>query len=221
MSTDLGVHDNLGEIGPQGPETPARESEGTQRDDVAAGRDVLDGSTLDEQLALTSDWGSSRRRRATGPRLGPVGWLRWVWRQLTSMRTALFLLLLLALAAIPGSVLPQRPSDPLAVNAWIEANPGPASVLDRLGLFDVFASAWFAAIYILLFLSLVGCVLPRIAVHWRSMPRAVGRWVLLFGWSLSARPEGVLLGCGSLELVRVRVQPNVHAEVLIASPSPT
>ena len=169
MSTDLGVHDNPGEIGPQGPETPARESEGTQRDDVAAGRDVLDGSTLDEQLALTSDWGSSRRRRATGPRLGPVGWLRWVWRQLTSMRTALFLLLLLALAAIPGSVLPQRPSDPLAVNAWIEANPGPASVLDRLGLFDVFASAWFAAIYILLFLSLVGCVLPRIAVHWRSM----------------------------------------------------
>jgi cytochrome c biogenesis protein len=32
--------------------------------------------------------------------------LRWSWRQLTSMRTALVLLLLLALAAIPGSVIP-------------------------------------------------------------------------------------------------------------------
>ena len=38
--------------------------------------------------------------------------LRWVWRQLTSMRTALILLLLLALAAIPGSVIPQRASTP-------------------------------------------------------------------------------------------------------------
>ena len=26
------------------------------------------------------------------PRLGPLGFLRWAWRQLTSMRTALFLL---------------------------------------------------------------------------------------------------------------------------------
>ena len=34
--------------------------------------------------------------------------LRWGWRQLTSMRTALILLLLLALAAIPGSVIPQQ-----------------------------------------------------------------------------------------------------------------
>lgn len=34
--------------------------------------------------------------------------LRWAWAQLTSMRTALFLLFLLALAAIPGSMVPQR-----------------------------------------------------------------------------------------------------------------
>ncbi len=68
-----------------------------------------------EQAALTADWGGARRVRATpvGPRLGPVGWLRWAWRQLTSMRTALVLLFLLAVAAIPGSMLPaarhQRP----------------------------------------------------------------------------------------------------------------
>ena len=42
----------------------------------------------------------------TLPRLGPLGWARWAWRQLTSMRTALFLLLLLAIAALPGSIWP-------------------------------------------------------------------------------------------------------------------
>ena len=52
--------------------------------------------------------------RAT--RLGISGWLRWSWRQLTSMRTALILLFLLALASVPGSVLPQEGIDPAAVN---------------------------------------------------------------------------------------------------------
>ncbi|WP_197481965.1 cytochrome c biogenesis protein ResB, partial [Rhodococcus sp. HS-D2] len=33
---------------------------------------------------------------------------RNLWRQLTSMRTALVLLFLLAVAAVPGALLPQR-----------------------------------------------------------------------------------------------------------------
>ena len=44
--------------------------------------------------------------RAAGCRARPVGWRAGRWRQLTSMRTALVLLFLLALAAIPGSVAP-------------------------------------------------------------------------------------------------------------------
>ena len=40
------------------------------------------------------------------------GWFRWGWRQLTSMRTALILLFLLAVGAIPGSLLPQRRTPP-------------------------------------------------------------------------------------------------------------
>ena len=121
--------------------------------------------------ALTADWGGERRVRSTpsGPKLGPIGWLRWGWRQLTSMRTALVLLFLLAIAAIPGSLVPQRGTSDLDVNTWIEQNPGMAPLLDRLGFFDVFASPWFSAIYILLFVSLIGCVLPRIGAHWHSM----------------------------------------------------
>jgi cytochrome c biogenesis protein len=94
-------------------------------------------------------------------RLGLLGWLRWTWRQLTSMRTALILLFLLALASVPGSVLPQEGINPAAVSQYYAAHPALAPLLNRLSLFDVFSAPWFAAIYLLLFASLAGCVLPR------------------------------------------------------------
>jgi cytochrome c biogenesis protein len=77
------------------------------------------------------------------------------------MRTALILLFLLALGSIPGSVLPQQGSDPGAVQQYYTSHPGLAPLLNHLGLFNVFAAPWFAAIYLLLFASLVGCVVPR------------------------------------------------------------
>lgn len=92
-------------------------------------------------------------------------WPRWFWRTLTSMRTALFLLLLLALAAIPGSLYPQRSADPNGVRVYFDRDPQFAELLDNLQLFDVYSSSWFSAIYILLFVSLVGCVLPRTKIH--------------------------------------------------------
>jgi cytochrome c biogenesis protein len=90
-----------------------------------------------------------------------AGWLRWGWRQLTSMRTALILLFLLAIGSIPGSILPQEGTDPSSVQQYYTSHPGLAPWLNRLDLFNVFAAPWFAAIYILLFASLVGCVVPR------------------------------------------------------------
>jgi cytochrome c biogenesis protein len=90
-----------------------------------------------------------------------AGWLRWGWRQLTSMRTALILLFLLALGAIPGSILPQQGTDPASVQQYYASHPALAPWLNRLGLFNVFATPWFAAIYLLLFASLIGCVVPR------------------------------------------------------------
>ncbi|MCW2934826.1 MAG: ResB family protein [Actinomycetia bacterium] len=89
------------------------------------------------------------------------GWFRWGWRQLTSMRTALILLFLLALGAIPGSLLPQVGQDPAGVQDYFTSHPALAPWLNHLGLFNVFAAPWFAAIYLLLFASLVGCVVPR------------------------------------------------------------
>ncbi len=95
------------------------------------------------------------------PSYGVTGQLGWAWRTLTSMRTALILLFLLVLGAIPGSMLPQEGTDPASVDQYITAHPGLAPWLNHLGLFNVFAAPWFAAIYILLFASLVGCVVPR------------------------------------------------------------
>jgi cytochrome c biogenesis protein len=105
----------------------------------------------------------------SGPKLGFVGWLRFAWRQLTSMRTALFLLLLLAIAAVPGSLVPQRSSDPNGVSQYRTDNPDLFPIIDSLQGFDVYTSAWFSSIYLLLFVSLIGCVVPRITHHWRAM----------------------------------------------------
>ncbi|MEU1602465.1 cytochrome c biogenesis protein ResB [Micromonospora matsumotoense] len=95
--------------------------------------------------------------------------LRNSWRQLTSMRTALILLFLLAVAAIPGSVLPQRGVNPENVDRYFVEHPELAPQLDRIGAFEVFGSVWFSAIYLLLFTSLVGCVLPRMRDHVRAL----------------------------------------------------
>src|SRR6185312_3016035 len=92
---------------------------------------------------------------------GLADWLRWGWRQLTSMRIALILLFLLALASVPGSILPQQGNNAPGVQQYYTAHPALAPWLNHLGLFNVFATPWFAAIYLLLFASLVGCVVPR------------------------------------------------------------
>lgn len=99
------------------------------------------------------------------PTLGPVGYARFFWRQLTSMRTALILLLLLAIASVPGSILPQRTADPNGVIQYFENNPELAPLLDSVQLFDVFGSVWFASVYLLLFISLIGCIIPRTRHH--------------------------------------------------------
>ncbi len=98
-----------------------------------------------------------------------LAWARNTWRALTSMGTALVLLFLLALGAIPGALLPQRSLNAGKVNDYLKAHPMIGPWLDRLQAFDVFSSFWFTAIYVLLFVSLVGCLTPRMVEHARSL----------------------------------------------------
>ena len=146
------------------------------------------------------------------PEIGLTGWARWIWRQLTSMRTALILLLLLAAASVPGSIYPQRSADPNGVVQYFDESPQLAEVLDALQLFDVYTSIWFSAIYILLFTSLVGCVLPRTKIHYEALkaepvqtPTNLSR---MGAFETAAIPKGVdpvALGKQILEKQRYRV----------------
>src|SRR3954453_22658085 len=111
----------------------------------------------------------SPRADAKAPKSGRIEGLsrllalvRNTWRTLTSMGTALILLFLLALAAMPGALLPQRSLNSLKVDDYITQHGWWGRLLNRLEFFDVYASVWFSAVYLLLFVSLVGCLLPRL-----------------------------------------------------------
>jgi cytochrome c biogenesis protein len=106
----------------------------------------------------------------------PPGWGNWLvtlgrsaWRQLTSMRTALVLLFMLAVASIPGSILPQTNVGIEKVQDYYRAHPTLAPWVAKVDGFNVFGSPWFAAIYLLLFTSLIGCLVPRLRDHYRAI----------------------------------------------------
>ncbi len=162
-----------------------RLAEGVQSDD--ADRVEPETPELDEDGLTADDHGiaGSRARRPAAevaPPGGFAGSLRFAWAVLTSMRTAIILLLLLAVAAIPGGILPQRPVNPFAVTQWLGNHTKLGPFLDKIGMFDVFHTPWFSSIYLLLFVSLVGCIVPRTSVYLRAVrapaatpPRPVSR----------------------------------------------
>ncbi|MFD7913807.1 cytochrome c biogenesis protein ResB [Streptomyces sp. NPDC059752] len=131
--------------------------------------------------------------------IGVIGWARWFWRQLTSMRVALILLFLLSLGAIPGSLVPQTNVDAMKVAEWKRDNPSWVTVADKLQLFDVYSSVWFSAIYLLLFISLIGCIVPR---SWQfvgqlrgrppAAPRRLDRLPAHTTWRTDKTPDEVL-----------------------------
>ncbi|MFJ2832640.1 cytochrome c biogenesis protein ResB [Streptomyces sp. NPDC087263] len=126
------------------------------------------------------------------------GWARWFWRQLTSMRVALLLLFMLSLGAIPGSLIPQSGTDAVKVQDFKDAHSLLGSVYDKLGLFHVYSSVWFSAIYLLLFVSLIGCIVPR---TWQFVgqlrgrppgaPKRLNRLPAYATWRTDAEPEQV------------------------------
>ena len=85
------------------------------------------------------------------------------------MRTALILLLILAAAAVIGSLLPQIPNSPERVGQYLVGHGFWGPLFFRAGFFDVYGSWWFVLITALLFVSLAACLFPRT----RAMIRAV------------------------------------------------
>ncbi|KJY29579.1 MULTISPECIES: cytochrome c biogenesis protein ResB [Streptomyces] len=137
--------------------------------------------------------------------IGVIGWARWFWRQLTSMRVALILLFLLSLGSIPGSLIPQTQVDAMKVAEWKKTHEFWVPVAEKLQLFDVYSSVWFSAIYILLFVSLIGCIVPR---TWQFVgqltgrppgaPRRLDRLPAYTTWRTDKAPEEVLASAKGL-----------------------
>ncbi|MFF7339399.1 cytochrome c biogenesis protein ResB [Streptomyces sp. NPDC008163] len=132
------------------------------------------------------------------PAMGVIGWIRWFWRQLTSMRVALILLFLLSLGAIPGSLIPQNSVDELKVQTFKNAHTVVTPIYEKLQFFDVYSSVWFSAIYILLFVSLIGCIVPRTATFVGQLrsrppgaPKRLTRLPAYTTWRTEADPEKV------------------------------
>jgi len=98
---------------------------------------------------------------ARAPRITLRQSLAMAWRTLRSMRTALVLLLLLAAAAVAGSLVPQAGVSDARIASIFRDHPLRASVYTRLGLFDVYGSWWFTLVYTLLLVSLGACLVPR------------------------------------------------------------
>lgn len=99
------------------------------------------------------------------------------WRRLRSMRTALWLLGVLALESIVATIVPQAPNVPATVRAWLAGESGPGAGVSRAlevaGAFDVYGSPLFLATLLLLFTSLTACLVPRIRAWWRITRRSV------------------------------------------------
>jgi cytochrome c biogenesis protein len=201
-----------------------RESAADQ--DLEAATSQLSTAPKDDLTGGVSVPGSFGGVRRPGP-LGAAGWLgretlgwaRWFWRQLTSMRVALILLFLLSLAAVPGSLVPQTDKNPTKVEDFHKAHTVLAPVYDHLQLFHVYTSVWFSAIYILLFTSLAGCIVPR---SWQFVgqlrarppraPRRLDRMPAYTTWHTDADPEQVLTAArGLLGKKRFRVEADTGA----------
>ena len=155
----------------------------------------------------------------TVPGLGLKGTLLFLWRQLTSMQTALILLMLLAIAAVPGSLYPQRSVNPGLTDQFLEENGRWGEILDTLGFFNVFSSPWFSAIYLLLFISLIGCIVPRVGVHLRQLrakpPRTPSRLTRFAGHTrieLPGADPDALIEQAHRSLRRSRYRAEVREE---------
>lgn len=177
---------------------------------------MTDLRTDDKATVPPPESGDARDSEAT--RLSTAPLARSGWRHLTSMRTALLLLTLLALAAIPGTVLPQRGLNPVKVDTFLANHPHLGPLLDKLSLFDVFASPWFAAIYLLLFISLIGCLVPRIRLHARALrkpppatPRHLDRLAVNESWS-SALPAEEVIATAARTLRRSRWRTEIRSD---------
>lgn len=95
-----------------------------------------------------------------------------IWRFFSSVKLTLVLLIILAIASLFGTLIPQQDS---AVEFARRISPGMFQLLSSLSLFDMYHSSWFRVIIGLLALNLIVCSINRLPATlrlFRAAPKA-------------------------------------------------
>lgn len=82
----------------------------------------------------------------------------------SSVKLTLALLIVIALAAVLGTVIPQQEA---ADTFTSRLSPGMVSVFQKLQLFDIYHSVWFMILMGLLSINLIVCSLNRLPASWK------------------------------------------------------
>ena len=94
-----------------------------------------------------------------------------IWRFFSSVKLTIFLLIVLALTSILGTLIPQRED---AIQFIRTLNPELLQILSSLNMFDMYHSLWFRLLMGCLVVNLVVCSIHRFPATWkkaRTMPR--------------------------------------------------
>jgi cytochrome c biogenesis protein len=94
-----------------------------------------------------------------------------IWRFFSSVKLTLVLLIILAIASLFGTLIPQQEG---AVEFARGISPGMFQLLSSLNLFDMYHSSWFRIIIGLLALNLIVCSINRLPATlklFRALPR--------------------------------------------------
>ncbi len=94
-----------------------------------------------------------------------------LWDLFCSVKLSIFLLILLALASIVGTLIKQNASPMEYVQQF---GPGLYGFLNRLDLFDMYHSWWFRGILALLTINIISCSWTRFPRIWRNITRPRG-----------------------------------------------
>lgn len=87
-----------------------------------------------------------------------------LWSFFSSVKLAIALLIIISIASILGTIIPQQG----AADDFIRRlSPAMVSVFDKLQLFDIFHSLWFLILIVLLSVNLIVCSLNRFPTHWK------------------------------------------------------
>lgn len=107
------------------------------------------------------------------PQINPID---WIWRFLTSVRVALWIIGLIALCTFIGTLVPQAANaglyDEAAYQNWLQFQRGKfgelVPVMDKLALFHLFQAPYFRGLLAVLTAAVVLCTINRIPAIWRN-----------------------------------------------------